>query len=200
MNAPVDQRVRPGKTGYWIALLILILGCGGSGYLIYDGISSIADGLVRAVVPGETPITLDKAGTWVVFHESPSIVDGQTLDAPIPDSAEISLETPSGDRIPMSFSFGNYNYNLGGRSGVSIGSFRIATPGDYTLVAEWPPTAPSGETVISMGHEKGKAAVKTIGGIIGVLVSGALASLIFLIVVIMRSRSKNRLLEAGTQT
>jgi hypothetical protein len=192
-----DQRIRPGKTGYWIALLILVLGCGGSGWLLYDGISSLSEGLVRVVVPGETEITLDKTGTWTVFHESPSVVDGQTYNAPIPNSAQISLRSPDGDEIPMSFSVGNYDYDLPGRSGVSIGSFRVDQAGQYTLSAEWPPNVPGGETVLALGHEKGKATVKTVFGIIGILVSGAIASLIFLIVVILRSRSKNRLQEAG---
>jgi hypothetical protein len=197
VNAIAEQRVRPGKTGYWIALLIVVVGVGGSAWLLFDGFGGLSDGLVRAVVPGETQVTLEE-GTYTVFHESPSVVDGQTYNAPLPDAAEVFV-TSGSERISMVPSLGNYNYNLPGRSGRSIGSFRVAQPGNYSLIVEYPPTAPSDETVIALGHEKGKAAVKIVLGIAGILGSGFIAMLIFLIVVIMRSRSKNRLREAGVQ-
>jgi hypothetical protein len=202
VNAIDNQRVRPGKTGYWIALLIFLLGCGGSGYLLYDGISSLADGLVRAevpTVPANPLVTFDKAGTWTVFHESPSVLDGQTYNAPLPDGTSVFLLGGPGDEIPMTPAVGSLTYDLAGRSGVAIGRLNVDNPGDYTLVVEYPPGAPSDPTVLAFGHEKGKATIKTVGGIAGILASGFIAMIIFLIVLIMRSRSKNRLREAGVQ-
>jgi hypothetical protein len=199
VNAIAEQRVRPGKTGYWIALLIFVLGVGGSGYVLYDGISSLGEGLVRAEVPGQTEITLDEAGSWTVFHESPSVFEGQTYNAPLPDGTSVSLIEKSGDEIPMTPSVGSLTYDLAGRSGVAIGRFSVDQPGEYTLSVESPADPSSDPTVLALGHEKGKATIKTVGGIAGILASGFVAMIIFLIVLIMRSRSKNRLREAGVQ-
>jgi hypothetical protein len=200
VNATADQRVRPGKIGYLIALLILLLGCGGSGYLLYDGITSLTEELTRVVVPSESSIALDKAGTWTVFHESPSILDGRTFNAPFPDGATVTLVGEGGDEVPMSAPVGNFNYDFAGRSGVAIGRLEVDQPGTYELRVEYPAGAPSDETVLALGHEKGKATTKTVLGIAGILVSGFVAMIIFLIVVIMRSRSKNRLQQAGVQS
>jgi hypothetical protein len=197
VNAIAEQRVRPGKTGYWIALLIFVLGVGGSGYALYDGISSLSEGLVRAVVPSElTPVSLE-AGSYTVFHESPSVFEGQTYNAPLPAALDVYL-LDGEERIPMSPSVGSLTYDLPGRSGRSIGRFEIERAGEYRLGADVRSVA-GGEWVIALGHEKGKATVKTAAGIAGVLASGLIAVLIFVIVLIMRSRSKNRLREAGVQ-
>ncbi|MGH2806798.1 MAG: hypothetical protein ACRDKT_05955 [Actinomycetota bacterium] len=199
MNEIAEQRIRPGKTGYWIALLIFLLGCGGSGWLLYSGISGVAAGLERVTGPGSGDVDLDKTGTYTVFYEYESVLeDGSRLVwFSEPPPMQVTLTTPAGAEIPMETSVGNFNYDTGARAGRSIGKFEVTEVGIHTLEIDYDEGPEN--LVLALGHEKGKATIKTVFGIIGILVSGMIASIIFIIVVIMRSRSKNRLREAGVQ-
>ena len=198
MNAPVEeQRIRPGRLGYFIALVIFIAGLVPSIFLLTSGISALTEGLIRAEGPGQVRIELDKPGTWTVFFEH-RVADGPVTysTSPEPPPLGITMTSESGETQEMSPSVGQFDYSTSTRSGTSIGRFVIDEPGSYTLTIDYAGTDPE-QISIALGHEKGKATLKTVFGGIGIAVSGGIAFIIFLIVLILRSRSKNRLQQAA---
>lgn len=195
MSVPfAEQRVKPGRVGYLIALAIFLAGAIPSALAFSSGLSGLTEGLIRVIVPGETVVTLDKSGTYTVFHENPSVVDGQTFSSSVPPNAlQVSITSEGGDSITMGPAGGTFTYNLSGRSGVSIGSLRVDEPGDYVLAATYSAAGPTEQTVIALGHEKGKATIKTVFGAIGFFASGGIATIIAIVILVLRSRSKSRL-------
>ncbi len=200
MNVPfAQQKVRPGRAGYVIAALIFLLGGAASGFVLYDGIRGLTKGLVRATGPGSSPVTLDRSGTWTVFYEHQTVLDdGRAVvltDTPSP--LLVTLVSSDGNEIPMDSSTGEFSYSTGERAGRSIGSFGVDEAGDYTLEIDYPRDLGPPQVVLALGHEKGKATLRTVFGTIGLFASGFIAFVIAVLVFIMRWRSKNRLREAG---
>ncbi len=198
MDGPVvEKRVRPPRTRYLIAVLVFLVGAVPSAFLLASGISGLAKGLVRAEGPGQVEIQLDKPGTWTVFYEY-RVAEGPVtfVTAPEAPPMEITLASPSGEVMEMAPSTGTFNYTTSTRSGVSIGSFRIDEPGPYDLEIRYLGEGPE-QVFVALGHEKGKATLKTVFGGIGIAVSGAIAFIIFIVVLILRVRSKSRLEQAA---
>ena len=198
MNAPVaEQRIRPGRGGYLIALLIFVAGVVPSVLLLTSGISALTEGLIRAGGPGQVAIELDKPGTWTVFYEY-RVADGPVpyTRSPEPPPLAIGLISARGERREMSSSVGQFDFSTGTRSGTSIGMFVIDEPGSYTLAIDWAGTNPQ-QVYLALGHEKGKATLKTVFGGIGIVASGGIALIIFVVVLILRSQSKNRMQQAA---
>lgn len=198
MNAPlVAQRVRPRRIGYLVAVLVFLLGAVPSAFLLASGISGLSKGLIRAGGPGQITVELDKPGTWTVFYEY-RVADGPVtyVTAPEPPPMEVTLTSATGDVMGMAPSIGQFDYNTATRSGTSIGSFRIDEPGPYELEIRYLQEGPE-QVFLALGHEKGKATIKTVFGGIGIAVSGAIGFIIFVIVLILRVRSKSRLEQAA---
>lgn len=198
MNAPVaQQQLRPRRTGYLIAVLVFLLGAVPSVLLLVSGISGLTKGLVGAEGPGHVAIELDQPGTWTVFYEY-RVANGPStyVSSPEPPPMQVILTSESGAITGMDPSTGQLDYNTGTRSGTSIGSFRIDEPGRYDLDISYLDDGPE-QVFLALGHEKGKAAVKTVFGVIGIAVSGAIGLIIFIIVLILRVRAKNRLERAS---
>ena len=193
----VEQRIRPPRTRYLIALFVFLLGALPSAWILASGISGLTKGLIRAEGPGTTAIELDKPGTWTVFYEY-RVATGPVTSVTAPDAPpmEVTLTAPSGEVTVMGASTGTFNYNTSTHSGVSIGSFRIDEPGSYELGIRYLEEGPE-QVNLALGHEKGKATIKTIFGGIGIAVSGAIAFIIFIVVLILRVRSKSRLEQAA---
>lgn len=191
-----EQRVRPPRTRYLIAVLVFLLGAVPSAWILASGISGLTQGLIRAGGPGTIGIELDKPGTWTVFYEY-RVATGPVTTVTTPDAPpmEVTLTSPSGEVMVMGASTGTFNYNTSTHSGVSIGSFSIDEPGSYELGIRYLDDGPE-QVNLALGHEKGKATLKTVFGGIGIAVSGAIAFIIFIIVLILRVRSKSRLEQA----
>ena len=184
----------PRRSAYLWALAVFVLGGVPSAIVLYEGITGIAESLIRIVVPSETLVTLDEAGTYTVFHESPSVFQGETFASDVPPSQiDVTLGAGPGDVVPMGPSLGTYTYNLPGRSGRSIGSFRVDRAGQYRINATLSAADPTERTVIALGHEKGKATLRTVFGGIGIAASGFIAFVIAILVLVLRSRSKSRI-------
>ncbi len=198
MSIPLaEQRIRPSRLGYFIALAILIAGVVPSVFLLTSGIGALTEGLIRAGGPGQITVELDKPGTWTVFYEY-RVADGPVtyVTSPDPPPLGITLTSESGDIQEMSPSNAQFDYSTGTRSGTSIGRFVVDEPGSYEIAVDYAGDDPE-QIFVALGHEKGKATLKTVFGVIGIVISGAIAFIIFLVVLILRSRSKNRMQQAA---
>lgn len=109
---------------------------------------------IQVVVPGEHEIHFSDSGTYTVFYEYRSEVDGrvyattQSLSGLLvalrskDDFREVTLSSPSAST----------EYSFGGRSGVSVLKFDIDEPGTYILNADYPPGADGPDVVLAIGQ------------------------------------------------
>lgn len=65
------------KAGYFLAPIPVILGLAIAGWLVWTEIAALQNALIRMVVPGTSVLTLDEPGTYTIFHEADSVVDGK---------------------------------------------------------------------------------------------------------------------------
>ncbi len=178
----------------WLLLpvIVLVLGVAGFAVLLYGGISGIEEKLTRVVVPGEETITLTEAGTYTVFHEHQSVVDGKTYsNPPTLEGLTVTLTSEdSGVAIPLSSATASSNYDLGSKSGVGVGQFEISAPGQYVLSASYAPGQDGPEVVLTLvpGFMGGLA-----GTIFGAFAScfGSLALAVILTIVILVKRFRS---------
>lgn len=130
--------------------------------MIAAGIGVIGLGVLRmgsmwkdtqlVVIPTETTLTFDSAGTYTIFHEYESIVDGVSYRGRrLPD--ELTIQLVDSDTPIEIESIGGYsNYSMGKRSGESAYRFAIEDPGDYVLNANYGDDDTQGQTVLSVAY------------------------------------------------
>ena len=186
----------PGRKWYVVALLVLVL-IGGPGlYALIQGVDGITNGLTRVPVPGQTDVQLAE-GTWTVFYEYSGEHDGVTYNTSRTAPPMSITVTGANGTIPVGGSTGSFNYNIGGHAGFSIGQFTIDEAGPYRVDAAVSDSTDTGHYLVALGKDLGKSTVLLVLGIIATIGAVALALLIFLIVIIMRSRAKKRMQAAG---
>ena len=186
-----QQSAGPSALFFLLGVLVIGIGAGSFGVLIYDTVTQFGD-REPLVVPGEHRLELDETGTYDIFLEYNSVVDGQVYSNPqgVPGLTCIVREAATGTEIPVQRPNGTMTYNVGDRSGAAILNFDIEEPGTYMLSATYlsengPPA------VITVIHEFGKGLVSTIiGGIAILMVSLGIGISIIIIVAVKRKKAK----------
>ncbi|MBW3595620.1 MAG: hypothetical protein KY391_08590 [Actinobacteria bacterium] len=194
---PAAAGVRPPKSRYLIALVLFLLLFVPALVAFLNGLDGITEGLIRVPVPGEADVDLE-AGKWTVFYEYVGEFEGRTYVT--------SIETPGisvvvtgrdGQQLPVVSSNSSFNYNTGGHSGYSIGEFRTDYDGTHRVTTMLTDPGESGPYLIAIGRDLGKATALLVLGILGMLASGFVAFIAWLVVFIMRYRARKGLEAAG---
>jgi len=143
----------PGRRWYVLAAAIFIAGAAVAGMLLYTRLQSLASELPQFVVPGSVEIDLAEAGTYTIFHERVSVVDGRYYTADDVSDLAVTLESQAtGAGIALAAPALTTSYEFGGRSGVSILSFEIGKPGRYRLAAAYGGGQQGPAVVLTVGH------------------------------------------------
>ncbi len=158
----------PGRTGYWIAAVIFLLGLVGSGVLIamfFFGIFGIGDELDRFVAPGTEEVELSDTGRYMVFYEHRSQVDGRSFSTSqnVPNMEFEVYDVDRDHNIPIESTFGDTNYTLRNYSGTAVHQFRIDEPGTYRFSAEYVGGGESPEFVLAYGEGVGRGILTSVG-------------------------------------
>ena len=187
----------PGRKWYLIALLVFLLIFVPSLLGFLDGFDGITNGLTRVSVPGETSVELEP-GTWTVFYEHTGEFEGETITTTqqAPEMQAVAL-APDGSQIPVQPSNASFNYNVGGHAGYSIGEFEVAEAGTYRFQTRLSDPDDPEQYVLALGKDLGRFTVSLALGVVGMIGAGFLAFIIWLIVIILRSRAKKRAQMAG---
>ena len=191
-TAPVVAKPGPGRKWYLIPTLVLLLIGVPSLLAFLNGLDVLSDGLTRVLVPGESEVTLEE-GNYTVFYEWRSEFEGQTFttSSEFPGMQAIVV-SEDGEEISVGPSIGDINYSFGNKAGYAVGRFEIDEAGQYTFVAQSADPANAQEYVLAMGKDTGRATVLLVFGIIGMIVAGAIAFIVWLVVFIVRIRAKKR--------
>lgn len=153
---------------------------------------SLGDELPQIVVPGSAELQLSQPGTYTIFHEAESTVDGRYYAPSDVSGLYITVTSvEAGREVPLEEPGGETTYSVSGRSGRAVLVFDIAEPGLYQVAG----TYEGGEgsaTVIAVGHSFGRKLLMTIVGAIGIGLIGLLLALTIAVVTFVRRRRHAR--------
>jgi len=203
------QEIRPRAWTYALPAIPLVIGCVVFGVILFFGISGTVDSaqglggaLTQVVVPGSATLTLDETGTYTIFHEYRSIVNGRIYSNTSMSSMDCTLTSnATGASIPLQIASINSTYEFGRRAGQSVMQFDIAEPGAYTLTCRYPSGAAEPQIVLAIGHNLIGDIFGAVFGVFGT-VFGALAVvfgsiivalIIVIVVTVRRQRAKKEI-------
>jgi hypothetical protein len=142
----------PGRKWYAIALVVFIAGAAAAGVIVYTRLNGLARELVQVIVPGEADVTFRQPGTYTIYFEHESVVNGQVYrTAGDIAGLVVRLSSSNGDPInlvPPSFSS---NYSIAGRSGEAVLTGTIDEPGQYHLSAAYDDARNQPRAVLAIG-------------------------------------------------
>lgn len=191
-TSPVVAKPGPSRKWYLIPILVLLLIGVPSLLAFINGLDDITNGLTRVLVPGESQVTLEE-GDYTVFYEWRGEFEGRsfTNSSEFP-GMEAIVFSEDGEEIPVTSANASFNYNFGNKAGYSVGSFEVEEPGDYTFAARHSDPTNTEEYVLALGKGVGRATVMLVFGIMGMIVAGGIAFIVWLVVFIVRMRAKKR--------
>lgn len=140
----------PSRLWYLLAVVVLVAGLAGMGLFLLERLASPGEDLVQVVVPGETELTLDP-GSYTIFHERRSTVDGRIFSADSIAGLGVTLSSAAGEPVALAPTSMTGSYELAGRSGGAAFEFEIGDPGVYLLSAAYREGAAGPETVLAVG-------------------------------------------------
>jgi hypothetical protein len=183
------------RLGYVLAAICVVAGAAVAGWLAWSEIGALQNAMIRFVVPGSTEMTLSELGTYTIYHEAESVIDGQLYAAPNIGGLKVSVTAESdGKTIPVVTPSINSNYTIGGHSGVSVFAFDIAQSGRYRLTAAYAGGQTSPQTVLAVSTGFVWGLVRTILGAIAAVIAGFGGALAFALTTYFRRR---RIQQAG---
>ena len=144
----------PGRIWYVVAVVVFFAAAGIAGIVVYSRMAALTKELPQVVVPGEADLTFKERGTYTIYLERQSVVDGRIYSTS-DDISElrVRLSSASGAPIELTAPTVDSNYQLGGRSGTAVLSCTISEPGEYHLEAGYPDgrSGPAGVLAIGLG-------------------------------------------------
>jgi hypothetical protein len=199
-------RVGPGRGWYGLAAAVLAVGVILAGLLGYRGVRGIrafADHFVRVVVPGSADLALAEPGTYTVYHEYRSVVNGTVFDGPqdLPGLLCGLRAKETGAAVPLSPSTTSEAYTVGSRAGVSVGRFSVERPGTYELACRDAAGQAGQRTVLAVGRSDLFSHVLTIIAAVGVfIVAAGIAAAVFTVTFNKRQRASQPVPGRNVQT
>ncbi|MEX1181209.1 MAG: hypothetical protein WEB63_10440 [Cucumibacter sp.] len=159
----------PGRKWYLVAIAVFLIGAAGAGLFLVPQVQEIQGRLTRVVVPGEAILSLDAPGSYTIFHEAQSVVDGALFNAGDISGLTVAVRVVSDNRgIPLAQPGVTASYTFGDRAGTSIFTFEIAEPGDYSLTASYAKGQNGPRTVLAVGQGVVGDLVAAIFGALGI--------------------------------
>ena len=184
----------PGRKWYAVSAIVLVGGLVVAGLVLFSRLKGLGDELRQVMMPGEAELSLDRSGTYTIFHEHESIVEGRYYSSPeaIAGLAVRMTSGASGAPVELRAPPVRATYSFGGRSGVSIFSFEIDRPGSYRISAGYPDARTEPRIVLTIGRGFVGGLVKTILGTIGIAFGTLAISGTFAVVTFVKRRQARR--------
>lgn len=190
-------KLTPGR-GWYVAALLVLLAIGGPSLGAFlSGLNGLTDEFIRVRVPGEVPVDLE-AGTYTIFYEYRGEFEGESFStsSTLPEM-QAQVTSSDGSSVAATPSTGSFEYNWFGRAGYSVGEVDVPAEGRYVFSAEYVDATESEPVVLALGKDRARFTVLIVVGIIGMIAASFVAFVIWLIVIILRSRNKRRMRAAG---
>jgi len=165
--------------------------------LLFTSIFGLGDRMTQHVMPGSHTLQLDEPGTYTIFHEYQSVVNGTRYGTSPNDIQTLTCEVvqvgAAGSAemgIPVVPPSANMNYNLMERSGYAIFQFTINQPGSYRFSAFYPnEDGPETVLAVSLGF-MGDLLFAILGCFAILIVTGIAITAVMLFAVFKRSKAQ----------
>jgi hypothetical protein len=174
--------------GYFFGAIAIVAGFAMAGWLIWSGVVGLGNELTRLVVPGSKVLALDTPGTYTIYHETESVVEGRVYSADNISGLRVSVAAQDGQDIPVTTPTVNSSYTIGGHTGKSVFGFAVTQPGSYRLTAAYPGGRTEPQTVLAIGRNFVGGLVKTIFSAIGAVFAGIAVGLTLVLTTYFRRR------------
>jgi hypothetical protein len=130
-----QQKIRPGRVWYVIGVVLFFIGTvGGPGWFIVTLVSDLTSGKYF-LAPGTQTYTLECPGKYVLWHAAKTLFQGKSYSFPpeLPHGVIIKvLNNNTQEELTVEPSLGATE-SSGNQKKYSICSFRVETPGEYTV-------------------------------------------------------------------
>jgi hypothetical protein len=187
----------PGRKWYAIALLILVVGGVAAAGVILLGLSGLTRELPQILVPGDATLTVNRPGTYTIFFERDTVVNGQIYSTSGDlSSLRVRVISPNGAPISLSEPAVGTTYSIGGRSGVAVLACDLSQPGTYALEAGYADGRREPRGVLAIGLGVGARIATTILAAFALGGGAALAALVVAAVTFRQRRRAARLTPA----
>jgi len=207
-----DNKQKPSRWYYVLALFIPVFACLGAAVLIYRSVPNLPGALEAAgiqnlkqvIVPGSADIYFPKEGAYAVYYEYRSVIDGvRYIRDKYPPSMRCQLTSKTaGENIELTPNYieGNmYETENLERVGVLMMSISINQPGVYKFSCQYPDGSTYPRNVLAVGPNivweffniAAKPLAASIGGALAYMCACGLSLMIIGIVAFKRYQSKN---------
>jgi hypothetical protein len=178
-NRPKSDRRRPSTAGYWLAVVIPVVGLlagAGWGITAYLGMQRQIDDLVRVGVPGQAVLSIPEAGGRVLYYEGPESISLRDLAPQVraPDGTAVRVE---GYDLVLRYDA------PGGGVVQAIGTFEADSPGRYEVRIDG--TAPPGAEV-AIGETIANSKLGSVVGALLLILGGLGVGVVLTIVTAVR--------------
>jgi len=174
---------------YVVACVIALAGLVAAALYVVPRIGTVDQGAMRLVMPGSAVLALDTPGSYTIFHERRSVVDGRYYASDSVDGLKVTLADPRGAPVALAEPTMSTSYQMGNREGRAMLAFEVAEPGRYRLTASLASGGAEPKVVlaVSQGLVGGiiQLVFKTLGIVFGSL---GIAGLIVAVVAVRRSK------------
>ncbi len=179
----------PSRLWYVLAVIVLLAAIGGFTTLLFAALGSF-DQMIRMLAPGQAELKLDRTGSYTIFHEHRSTLDGRVYDVGNVSGLAVTVTSGAGGaNVPLQ-SAASTNYSSGSRAGRSLFSFEIREPGVYRLSASYRDGRKEPQTVLAVGHQAVSGFVTSLLAAMACLFAGlGIAVGIIVIVAIKRRKA-----------
>jgi hypothetical protein len=178
----------PSRAWYLVSGAIVIATIAIFAYVLSSRLSALTDQLMQLMVPGQVDLNLVQTGTYSIFHERQSVIDGQLLHSNDIAGLRVSVRSASNTDVPLAMPKASATYSIGGRSGVAIFEFVIREPGTYRLNAEYDGGRALPRAVLTIGLDFVGELTATILGSIAIMFAGLIGAAALAVVVFVKRR------------
>lgn len=177
----------PSRKWYLLAVLIFLAGMGAMALFLNARLTALGNQLIQIVVPGATDLRLAAPGTYTIFVEQNSVVDGRLYVGG--NVSDLRITVRAGDAaIPLTRVTGSSRYSFGGRSGLAVLEFAVAEPGIYRLSARYADDRTEPQVVLAIGRGFTGWLFTTIFAALAISFGGAAIALAIAIPVFLKRR------------
>ncbi len=126
------------RSALWFVLagVIAVAGLVAAAFYAMPRIAKVDQGTIRVLVPGSAVLALDRPGTYTIFHERRSVVNGTYYASDSANGLRVTVVAESsGTPVALIQPRMSSSYTIEGREGKSILAFGVTEPGRYRLTA-----------------------------------------------------------------
>jgi hypothetical protein len=198
----MTNRTNKGPSRWWY-LVAVGVGLAASALmvlLLFSQLNSLEKSLTQLVVPGDVELSLAEPGTYTIFLEEKSSIDGRIYNSSgdsISD-LQVTVYSGTGQSLQLRGPSISSNYELQGRSGTAVLEFDVNEPGQYRLTGTYSDARTKPEVVLAVGAgHMGMLLTGVVGGLAVMFGGIAVAIAIIVTVFIRRRRARAALLSTA---